>query len=89
MALPRAISRAIKSNKVRSYYCKQKAPTVSDQGCKILLCVCYALKPQLTEYSTLSLASNQVFFIIFMQNPFFAQFFKSAVGFCGVFRNRF
>nr|DAT69321.1 MAG TPA: hypothetical protein [Bacteriophage sp.]DAX32154.1 MAG TPA: hypothetical protein [Caudoviricetes sp.] len=61
MALPRAISRAIKSNKVRSYYCKQKAPTVSDQGCKILLCVCYALKPQLTEHSTLSLASNQVF----------------------------
>nr|DAX64060.1 MAG TPA: hypothetical protein [Caudoviricetes sp.] len=34
--------------KARSYYCKQKAPTVSDQGCKILLCVCYALKPQLT-----------------------------------------
>ena len=39
----------------------KKAPTVSDQGCKILLCVCYVLKPQLTEYSTLSLASNQVF----------------------------
>ena len=67
MALPRAISRAIKSNKVRSYYCKQKAPTVSDQGCKILLCVRYALKPQLTEYSTLSLASNQVFFLSFLK----------------------
>ncbi|MCK8793709.1 hypothetical protein MY553_10045, partial [Haemophilus influenzae] len=40
----------------------KKAPTVSDQGCKILSCVCHALKPQLTEYSTLSLASNQVFF---------------------------
>jgi len=26
----------------------KKAPTVSDQGCKILLCVCCALKPQLT-----------------------------------------
>nr|DAN26357.1 MAG TPA: hypothetical protein [Bacteriophage sp.] len=39
----------------------KKAPTVSDQGCKILLCVCHALKLQLTEYSTLSLASNQVF----------------------------
>lgn len=39
----------------------KKAPTVSDQGCKILLCDCYALKPQPTEYSTLSLASNQVF----------------------------
>nr|DAY11683.1 MAG TPA: hypothetical protein [Bacteriophage sp.] len=59
MALPRAISRAIKSNKVRSYYCKQKALTVSDQGCKILLCVCYALKPQLILYTTISLASCQ------------------------------
>ena len=29
-----------------------KAPTVSDQGCKILLCVCYALKPQLTHNDT-------------------------------------
>nr|DAN69733.1 MAG TPA: hypothetical protein [Caudoviricetes sp.] len=31
------------------------------RACKILLCVRYALKPQLTENSTLSLASNQVF----------------------------
>nr|DAQ32930.1 MAG TPA: hypothetical protein [Caudoviricetes sp.] len=26
-----------------------------------LFCVCYSQKPQLTKYSTLSLASNQVF----------------------------
>ena len=30
----------------------KKAPTVSDQGCKIILCVCYALKPQLTHNDT-------------------------------------
>jgi hypothetical protein len=39
----------------------KKAPTVSDQGCKILLCVRHALKPQPIKYNTLSLASNQVF----------------------------
>lgn len=65
MALPRAISRAIKSNKVRSYYCKQKAPTVSDQGCKILLCVRYALKPQYSTYNTLLVCTVKRFYHFF------------------------
>lgn len=46
----------------------KKAPTVSDQGCKILSCVCYALKPQLILYTTILLASNQVFFCISLKN---------------------
>nr|DAE07372.1 MAG TPA: hypothetical protein [Phage sp. ct17O1] len=37
----------------------KKAQTGSDRGCKILLCVCYALKPQLILYTTISLASCQ------------------------------
>lgn len=41
----------------------KKAPTVSDQGCKILLCVCYALKPQYSTYNTLLVCTVKRFMV--------------------------
>ena len=43
----------------------KKAPTVSDQGCKILLCVCYALKPQYITYNTLLVCTVKRFYHFF------------------------
>ena len=43
----------------------KKAPTVSDQGCKILSCVCYALKPQYSTYNTLLVCTVKRFYHFF------------------------
>lgn len=48
----------------------KKAPTVSDQGCKILSCVRHALKPQLILYTIILLASCQYFFNYFFSRTF-------------------
>nr|DAI83394.1 MAG TPA: hypothetical protein [Caudoviricetes sp.] len=63
MASPRAISRAIKSNRVRHCFRAIKNPDRFRSGLFLnLFCVRYALKPQLILYTTILLASCQHFY---------------------------